>query len=260
MAQGWPIGTEPGGISVKLKSYVKGSSILLAALLLCTGAGRADENLLRNGELREGTPNSPAYWRADSLRHDSKTFAWSHLPGARAELQIARAEADMAFWSQTVDLVPGWYRLSGQLRTENVDPRGNVMIGVYAGGSAVGLPIKLSSSSDWNSGVLYFKIGIPRELRIVCMLGASPGTVHFRRILLAKASAPPREAAQVDLEAILAQRERLATQVTRQAARRRVPHPFRRPASNLWTVPATILVLAAITLAGWLGFKRDQTD
>jgi len=232
---------------------VKSSSLLLVALLVCSGAGTADENLLHNGELREGTPNSPAYWQAESLRHDSKTFSWCRPPGAPSELQITTAKADMARWSQTVNLAPGWYRLSGELRTENIDRKqGNVLIGVYAGGSTWGLPIKVTSSSDWNSGVLYFKIGTRRELQIVCLLAASAGTVHFRRILLTKTSAPPREADQVDLEAVFAQRE--------QRARRTFPKPFQRPTGNPWTVPATILVLAAITLSGWLGFKRDQTD
>ena len=82
--------------------------------------------------------------------------------------------------------------------------------------------------------------------------GRVAGTVHFRRILLTKTSAPPREADQVDLEAVFAQRE--------QRARRAIPKPFQRPIGSPWTVAATILVLAAITLSGWLGFKRDQTD
>lgn len=252
MAQGWPIGSESGGFSVKLKSSVKSSSILLVALLLCTGAGTADENLLHNGELREGTLDSPAYWRPESLRHDSKTFSWFHPPGAPGELQITRAEADMARWSQTENLAPGWYRLSGELRTEKIDPAGDVLIGVYASGSTWSLPIKVTSSSDWNSGVLYFKIGVAREIQIVCLLAASPGTVHFRRILLTKASAPPREADQIDLEAMFAQREK--------RARPTIPKPFQRPMGSPWTVPATVLVLAAIALSGWLGFKRDQTD
>jgi hypothetical protein len=245
MAQGWPIGSEPGGFSVKLKSSLKSSSILLVALLLCTGAGTADENLLRNGELREGTLNSPAYWRAQSLRHDSKTFAWSHPQDAPGELQITRANADMAVWSQTVDLAPGWYRLSGELHAENIDPHGDVLIGISAGGDTLSLPIKVTSSSDWISGVLYFKIGIPREVQIRCMMGVSPGTVRFRRILLTKASAPPREAAQIDIEAITVQGDQIAWE-------------DRPPRGNPWTVPATILLLAAITLLGWLGFKRNQ--
>ncbi len=241
---------------MKPRSCVKSSIILLVALLFCTGAGTADENLLRNGDLLEGTLNTPAYWRADSLRHDSKTLVWSRPPGAPAELQITGAEADMASWNQTVNLAPGWYRLAGELRTEKIDPHGDVLMGVYASGSTCGLPIKVTSSSDWNSGVLYFKIGKPREVRIVCMVGASPGTVHFRRIVLTRASAPPREAAQIDFEALLAQRAQLA----RPPAASAVPRPYQRPASNPWTVPATILVLAAITLSGWWGYKRDQTD
>ncbi len=238
---------------MKFKYSVKSSSLLLVALLLCTGAGTADENLLHNGDLREGTLDRPAYWRAESLRHDSKTFLWSHPPVSPSELQITGAKADMARWSQTVNLAPGWYRLSGELRTENVNPeQGNTMIGVDASGKTWGLPIKVTSSSDWNSGALYFKIGTLGELQIVCVLDASPGTVHFRRILLTKASAPPREADQLDLEAIFAERE--------QRERRAIPRPFARPSGSPWTMLSTILVLAAITLLGWLGFKRNQTD
>jgi len=240
-------------VGVKSSVKSKSSSILLVALLLCTRAGAADENLLRNGELREGTLNSPVYWRAQSLRHDSKTFSWSHPPGALSELQITGSKADMARWSQTVNLAPGWYRLSGELRTEKTDPaQGNALIGVYLSGRTWGVPIKVTSSSDWNSGVLYFKIGAPRELQIVCLLANSPGTARFRRILLTTTSAPPGDAEQVNLETTLAQRE--------QRARWTIPQPFKRPTGSPWTVPATILVLAAITFSGWLGFKRDQTD
>ena len=252
MAQGWPIGSEPG-FSVKLKSSVKSSSILLLVLLLCTGAGTVDENLLHNGELREGTLNDPADWRAESLRHDSKTFSWSRPPGAPGELQITAGKDVMARWSQTVSLAPGWYRLSGQLRTENIDPeQGNAQIGVYAGGVIWGLPTKGTGFSDWNSGVMYFKVGTPRELPIVCLLVASRGSAHFRRIVLTRTPAPPREADQIDLEAKLARFE--------QFARRTVPQRFQQPTGSRWTVPATILTLVAITFAGWLGFKRGQTD
>jgi len=232
---------------MKLKSSMKSSSFLLMVLLLCAGVGTADENLLHNGELHQGALNSPAYWRTDSLRHDPMTFVWSHPPDAPSELQISGAGADMALWSQTIDLAPAWYRLSGELRTENIDPHGNVLIGVYASGGTLGLPIKVAKSSDWNSGVLYFKIGIPREVRILCMVGVSPGIVRFRRILLTKASLPPRDAAQIDLESLLVRRDQLAL-------------ADRPPSGNLWTVPATILVLVSIALSGWLGFKRDQTD
>jgi len=251
MARGWPIGSE-AGFSMRLKSSLKSSSILLLVFLLCTGAGTVDENLLHNGELQEGTLNDPTHWRAESLRHDSKTFSWSHPPGAPGELQITSGKDVMARWSQTVNLAPGWYRLSGELRTENVDrEQGNAQIGVFAGGVIWGLPIK-PHSSDWNSGVLYFKIGTPRELPIVCLLVASRGTAHFRRILLTRTSAPPREADQVDLEAKLARFERFT--------RRTIPQHFQQPTGSRWTVPATILMLVAITLAGWFGFKRSQTD
>jgi hypothetical protein len=236
---------------VKLKSLVRSSSILMLLLLLCTGAGTAEENLLHNGDLREGTLNDPADWRAESLRHDPKTFSWSQPPGAPGELQITSGKDVMARWSQTVNLAPGWYRLSGELRTENID-QGNAQIGVFAGGAIWSLPIKMTRSPDWNSGILYFKIGIPREVPIVCLLVAPRGTAHFRRLLLTTTSAPPREADQVDLETKLARFE--------QFTRRTVPQGFKPPTGSRWTVPATILMLVAITLLGWFGFKRGETD
>ena len=223
MAQASQIGSEPG-FSVKLKSSVKSSCILMLLLLLCTGsrAGTVDENLLHNGDLREGTLNDPADWRAESLRHDPKTFSWSQSPGA-----------------------------PGELRTENID-QGNAQIGVFAGGAIWSLPIKMTRSPDWNSGILYFKIGTPREVPIVCLLVAPRGTAHFRRLLLTRTSAPPREADQVDLETKLARFE--------QFTRRTVPQGFKPPTGSRWTVPATILTLVAITLLGWFGFKRGETD
>jgi hypothetical protein len=252
MAQDWQIGSEPG-FSVKLKSLVRSSSILMLLLLLCTGAWTAEENLLHNGDLREGTLNDPADWRAESLRHDPKTFSWSQPPGAPGELQITSGKDVMARWSQTVNLAPGWYRLSGELRTENIEPeQGNAQIGVFAGGVIWSLPIKITRSPDWNSGVLYFKIATPRVVPIVCLLVAPRGTAHFRRILLTRTSTPPHEADQVDLEAKLTRFE--------QFTRRTVPQGFKPPTGSRWTVPATILTLIAITLLGWFGFKRGETD
>lgn len=238
---------------MKLKSSLKSSSILLLVLLFGTGAGTVDENLLHNGELREGTLNGPAHWRTESLRHDSKTFSWSRPAGVPGELQISSGKDSMARWSQTVNLAPGWYRLSGELRTENIDPeQGNAQIGVYASGIIWGLPIKMTRSSDWKKGVFYFKIGTPRELPIVCLLVASRGTAHFRSIVLTRTSTPPREADQIDLEAKFARLE--------QFRRRTLPQSFQQPTGSPWTVPAAILILVAITLSGWLGFKRGQTD
>ena len=225
----------------------------MLVLLLCTGAGTVDDNLLLNGDLREGTLNSPADWRAESLRHDPKTFSWSQSSGAPGELQITSGKDVMARWSQTVNLAPGWYRLSGELRTESIEPgQGNAQIGVFAGGVLWSLPIKMTRSADWNSGVLYFKIATPREVPIVCLLVAPRGTAHFRRILLTRTPAPPREADQIDLEAKLARFERFT--------RRTIPQVFQPPTGSRWTVPATILMLVAITLLGWFGFKRGETD
>ncbi len=234
-----------------LKSVSKPLGVIVAVLLLMSvGLSRADDNLLFNGDLTQGSLNDPLDWRTDSLRHDPKAFSWIHPPGAPGELQIKGIPSDFAQWSQKLRVTPGWYRLSGELRTEAVQPgHGSVSIGITVNGTTLTLPIEGQSFTHWTVGALYFRVGAPLEIQVVCLMAGSSGTARFRRLRLVATAAPTSDANQVDLEAMLAQRARLA--------RSSPPHPFAYPHGSPWTVPAAIGALVAITLCGWMGFKSD---
>jgi hypothetical protein len=226
---------------------------LVALLLVSASSGVADDNLLRNGEFTQGTLNSPADWRAESLRRNPETFSWNHSPTAPGELQINSTAADFAQWSQKLRLGPGWYRLSGELRTDAVGPgQGNITIGIGVSGATVGVPTERRGLAPWSAGSLYFKVGAPLEIRVICLSAGSSGVAHFRQLRLVATQPPPPGVSQVNLEDMLRQREH--------RARETGTKPFAHPRGRRWTVPVAMGVLITITLCGWLGFKRDQPD
>jgi len=227
--------------------------VLAASLLMTVRLGAADDNLLLNGELVQGTLNTPDHWRTDSLRHNSKAFSWIHPPDMSGELRINGSASDFERWSQKLRLAPGWYRLSGELRAEAIQSgQGSVSIGVSFGETTLTLPIEVGSSMSWIDGSLYFKVGTPIEIQVVCMLAGSSGEAYFRHLRLVATTAPPPNANQADLEAI---RARLTSR-----SRHSRSKPFARPRGKPWTVLAAIAALIAATISGWLGFKSDQFD
>src|SRR5579871_3851692 len=111
------------------------------AFLLTLSLGRVHlalsaTNLLLNPNLDAGT-SMPDHWRP-SLRGQCESFQWFHSKGAPGELRIEAATGDRAAWTQRVNLYPGWYYLSAELKTEDAGGFGGAFIamGQFASSAA----------------------------------------------------------------------------------------------------------------------------
>ena len=229
-------------------------------LALCVSSARADENILLNGDFAEGTKGKPSHWVGQTITPTSEMFSWVHPSGGPGELRISESVTSFAQWSQATRLTPGWYYLSGEMRVEGIDPRtGSAMIGLCLRGRTFALPQAAVESSGWRAGGMYFKVGDEAyDAQVVCALAGTPGRAFFRKIRLTRLTAPPRQAITVDLDAIFRRRARL------EAIRehRFAPKPFSTPRGSRWTVVATMMLLAAIALSGWvaLGSARPAHE
>lgn len=214
------------------------SGLLLAAPLL------ADSNLLGNPNLEQGAGDQPGAWRTQRLMPGGGSFTWTRKPGLGSELQVSNRGFDVAQWIQSVALRPGWYRLTGELEPKGEEAE--AMLGVALRHSVHGWsPGGTSDPSHggFHSGDLYFKVGQPRDVQIVCRLSGR-GSARFRRIELRSVDAPPDSLAmQLDLDEIEARHKTIQLRFNAK--------PFDRPTGHIWTEIMLLGVLAALFSWGW---------
>ncbi len=157
--------------------------VLSIAFGSSNGASAAgDQNLLRNAPLTEGAGGVPSDWRAASHNESANDgFLWVRQPGSDAELRLINARPDLSHWGQTVSLSRGWYRLTGAMRAEGLQPnRDWALIGIHLQRNTYGLSFPdPADSAGWKTGTLYFKVGKPQTIEITCELEGS-GDVSFR--------------------------------------------------------------------------------
>jgi hypothetical protein len=228
--------------------------LLLSALSL--GNASAEENLLRNGDLKEGVAERPAVWVAANLfpQRAEQTLVWKHPVNGLAELQITSNGGDTAEWSQTLSLTPGWYHLSGELMTERIERRSlPPVMGIRVRGHAYGWTP--ADTSTWQQGDFYFRTGAPQaDVTVACQFGP-PGTAHFRRLRLTReSSAPPAEARQVDLEKEGTKVARLDRRFSKPKSRIR----YDPPVGSRWTIFALMFALVAISWWGWIALGENS--
>jgi len=199
------------------------------------------------GDLIEGNGDAPTGWRGVSERHldpalAATTFVWAHPSSAPSELRLINRKRNLIHWDRTLNLRPGWYNLSGEVRTEGlIAGRDLAFIALQLPRNAFSLSsTNAASESDWKKGALYLKVGgSGREVLITCKLEGQ-GTASFRSLSLVPASSPPPPAvAQVDLDNYPVEREG--------------PHPYAAPSGRPWTLIVTIILLISLTLYGWIG-------
>ena len=229
---------------------------LLALVALQAGSAAAQDNVLRNGDLKQGIAERPAEWIAANLfpQRADETLRWVHPAGGPAELEITSDGGDTAEWSQTLSLTPGWYHLSGELMTEGIERKSlPPVLGIRVRGHAYGWTP--ADTATWQQGDFYFRTGAPQtEVTVACQFGP-PGTAHFRHLRLTRESgAPPTEARQVDLE-------KEGTKVARQDRRFSKPklrRPYGPPTGSRWSIYALMFALAGICAWGWLALGDNS--
>ena len=230
--------------------------MMALALALCVSSARADENILLNGDFAEGTKGKPSHWAGQTITPAAETLSWVHPSGGPGELRISESAPSFAQWSQDTRLTRGWYYLSGEMRVEGIDPRnGSAMIGLSVRGRTFALPQAPGESSGWRAGGMYFKVGDEAyDAQVVCALAGTPGRAFFRKIRLTRLTAPPPQAVTVDLDPILRRRARLEAKREHRFA----PKPLSAPRGSRWTVVATMMLLAAIALSGWVALGKAR--
>ncbi|HLW69335.1 MAG TPA: hypothetical protein VKS22_01815 [Candidatus Binataceae bacterium] len=212
---------------------------LVAALLGTARNGRAETNLLHNGDFSVGSEDSVDGWRTDAWIQspDTTDYHWIRpANGTSGEIELLTHHDNDARWLQPVSLGPGWYRISAEVKTVKV-------LTFFTGANVSILEDGITSADlrgdhNWTPLRLFLKIG-PRGADIdVCMrLGGyanlTRGQAFFRNARIERVSAPaPGTPYVFDLDAIRKQE---------------VTGPIGRP----WTLAATLMLLAALAVLGW---------
>jgi hypothetical protein len=144
---------------------------IIASLFIAWSAplpAAADDNILTNPNLTEGTGNDPVGWVPAAHVLELSTFNW--LPQNPPELDVSSPQPNDAFWAQDLLLGPGWYHFTASVRSENV-PEGNAGASLSIVDLGIGSP-GVSGTSDWQNVGFYVKVGAcGAEGRLACRLG-----------------------------------------------------------------------------------------
>jgi hypothetical protein len=223
----------------KLLPMMLYSAATMAFAVLPGRSAAAEKNLLHNGDFTTGSGDSVDGWRTDAwiLTPGVTDYRWVP-PGKNtpAELEVYNHHDNDARWSQPLNLSPGWYRMSVEVRTHAVLP-------FFTGASISVLEDSIMSAdirgdSGWQPLSLYLKIGrygadVDVALRVGGYMNLTRGEAFFRHAVVVRVPAPPPGAEHVfDLTAI---------------RQKEAPGPIGKP----WTLVATYLLLVLLTFAGW---------
>jgi hypothetical protein len=219
----------------------------LAGPLSAPHRAAADEekNLLLNGDFATGSEDQPDSWRTEAWINNPDAFQahWHTYTDKPGELEVDNLQANDARWMQPHTLAPGWYRLSVDVRTEDVGAKeSGATISVMEDGI---MSPDIHGTTDWQRVTLYLKVGgkgadIDVALRVGGFGSLNTGRAFFRNASLVKIDAPPPSATPTyDLQAIRQQG---------------APVPIGSPISLVFT----FAMLAAIAWAGWRIFGDDD--
>ncbi len=191
--------------------------------------------VLVNGLLSAGTDGRPADWTQASYAQAKSPprFDWSVGETGIGILSIENVDPNDSRWTQTAMVTPDtWYRLSGWVRTENVDAalRG-------AGLSVMGSfydSQDLRGTQDWTPLSLWIRTAAGQTtLEVACRLGGysslTTGQAWFTALSLQPSGPPPEGASFVHGG---------------------VPEA-RAPESAVWVQVVAALVVVALALLVW---------
>lgn len=158
----------------------------------CRPGGRsAQNNLIANGSFNAARWSGlPAHWHP--VRDDASSVLRWHRSATGGEVSIENSRRSSSYWLQTVYLRPGWYHLTGEIRVENVSPKGSAKILLEGvDGSSAGTA-SVSGSTSWQPVGLYLEEAHWGDtVAVGCYLCADTGRAWFRRIRLEPVAGPP---------------------------------------------------------------------
>lgn len=224
-------------------------TILLCAILAVAPAAsladNAPKNLLLNGDFAKGSEDQPDSWRTEAWINQPDSFQahWHQYTDKPSELEVDALKANDARWMQPLTVPPGWYKLSVDIRTENVGAKeSGATISVMEDGI---MSPEVKGTSDWQHEVLYLKVGghgadIDVALRVGGFGSLNSGKAFFKNASLISIDAPPPDATPTyDLMAIRKQGE---------------PVPIGSPIS----LALTFAALAGLAWVGWRIYGDDD--
>lgn len=177
--------------------------MLLAGLLLAGGT-QAAENLIRNGSFESADGERPRGWRVETWSGQGRSeYAQIAHSGQRSVMLGSSDGADIA-WTTSVRIEPfGRYRLSGWIKTENVQPgsgRGALLNLHNLQGIATPA---VSGTTDWKQVQVEFDVDDLDTLQVNCLLGGwgrSTGQAWFDDLELVRLAdrQPPEPRISID--------------------------------------------------------------
>jgi hypothetical protein len=222
--------------SVKLSYW----PLLVALLILGLSApGYASENLLHNGNLSIGAGDSVDGWRTEAWVEDAGSTDYHWIPpagGQPGQVELFSHRDNDARWQQPLTLPEGWYYLSAEARTHDVQTfRTGANVSVLDGGIA---SADIKGNTDWQKLGFYLKISkggadVDFCLRLGGFGNLTRGQAFFRDARIARVAEPPPGAEHVfDLEEV---------------RKAQVSAPIGQP----WSMVVTFFVLVALAAVGW---------
>ena len=168
-------------------------------MICACNALAAQSNLLLNGDLTKGSGNSPDGWHIAAWKNgpDFTAFRWHHARDVPSEIEISSIKPNDAYWAQTIQLAPGWYHFTANIRTEGVAANATgANLGIVEDGI---ISPQLNGTTDWTTVGFYLKVSQRvADLPLACRLGGfaslNTGTVFCRDIEAVAILEPPANA------------------------------------------------------------------
>lgn len=171
---------------------------LAVALLLCyaPALGTTSDELERNGLLSQGHGGQPTGWTHMAYFSDPKStrFGWEVDTEGIGVLKIANLKPNDSRWVQTIAVSPStWYRVSGWIRSENVE---RIPIGAHLSvGGAVPISPDLRGTADWRLVEFWLQTNPDQKsMDLECRLGSfsslTTGTAYFTAISVSRGEPP----------------------------------------------------------------------
>jgi hypothetical protein len=220
-------------------------AMLAAVSIPCRAAATDQKNLLLNGDFAKGSEDQPDSWRTEAWINSPDAFQthWHSYTDKPSEMEVDNLQANDGRWMQPLTVLPGWYQLSVDVRTENVgDKESGASISVMEDGI---MSADIHGTTDWQRVTLYLKVGghgadIDVALRVGGFGSLNTGKAFFRNASLIAIDAPPPSATPTyDLLAIRQQG---------------APVPTGSPISLV----VTFVALAGVAWAGWRIYGDDD--
>jgi dolichyl-phosphate-mannose-protein mannosyltransferase len=229
-------------------------ALLLCAVLLCAthasvfaprNAAAAEKNLLQNGDFAKGSEDQPDLWRTEAWVNSPDAFQthWHSYTDKPCELEVDNLKPNDGRWMQPLTVPPGWYRISVDIRTEDVGAKETgATISVMEDGI---MSPDIHGTAGWQHETVYLKVGghgadVDVALRVGGFGSLNTGKAFFRNASMVAIAAPPPNATPTyDL------------QVIRQQS---APVPIGSPISLVFTY----VLLAGLAWAGWRIYGDDD--